>query len=71
MPRKPSRTRHAREEIEAAIDRYVLNERHRRILRRRLIDHPTIGEMAEEFDRDESTIKRIIRQYKDILSDYM
>ena len=46
----------------ATIDEYIHNELHRRILKRRFIDHPTYEKLAEEFELDVSTVKRIVRK---------
>ena len=51
---------YSRSEIEAAIDEWVLNERHRKIMKRRLIDGICYEPLAEEFDMSVSQIKRII-----------
>lgn len=64
-------SRPTREEVVAEIERYVLNEQHRQLLRRRLLDHPTFERMAEETGLDVSTIKRAIYGYRDILGKYM
>lgn len=64
-------SRPTREEVVAEIDRYVLNEQHRRLLRRRLLDHPTFERMAEETGLDVSTIKRTVYGYRDVLGKYM
>lgn len=71
MARKGPVTRPTSEEVSAAIDRYVLNEAHRRLLRRRLIDHPTYERIAEEAGLDVSTVKRTIYRYRDVLGQYM
>ncbi len=71
MPRKPHRPRYPAEEIEQTIDRYVLDEEHRRLLRRRLLDHPTYDQLAQETGLDVSTVKRRIYSYRDILGKYM
>lgn len=63
--------RHTAEEVSAAIDRYVLNEWHRWMLRRRLIDRIKFDRLAEEADRDTSTVKRIVYSYRDVLGKYM
>ena len=47
-------------DIIAVIDEYIHDELHRRILKRRYVDHLTYERLAEEFDRDVSTIRRII-----------
>lgn len=59
------------EEVSAAIDSYVLNEWHRWMLRRRLIDRIKFDRLAEEADRDTSTVKRIVYSYRDVLGKYM
>jgi len=64
-------SRPTREEVVAEIERYVLNEQHRQLLRRRLLDHPTFERMAEETGLDVSTIKRAIYGYRDVLGKYM
>ena len=51
---------YSRSEIEAAIDEWILNERHRKIMKRRLIDGICYEPLAEEFDMSVSQIKRII-----------
>lgn len=71
MPRSTDRPRPTREEIERQIDRYVLNEEHRRIIRRRLLDRPTFEKIAEETGLDVSTVKRQVYQYRDVLGQYM
>ena len=64
-------TRPTAEEVRADIDRYVLNEYHRRLLRRRLLDRVKFERIAEEADRDVSTVKRIVYSYRDVLGKYM
>jgi len=70
MARQPT-VRPTSEQISAEIDRYVLNEAHRRILRRRLVDHPTYERIAEETGLDVSTVKRTVYRYRDVLGQYM
>lgn len=53
-------TDYSRSEIEHAIEEWVLNERYRAIMRRRLIDGITYERLAEEFDMSVSQIKRIV-----------
>ena len=48
--------------IAAVIDEYIHNELHRRILKRRYIDHITYERLAEEVGLDDSTVKRIVRE---------
>lgn len=51
---------YSRSEIEAAITEWVLNERDRAVIRRRLIDGLTYESLAEEFDLSVSQVKRIV-----------
>lgn len=71
MPRGKTTSRPTAEEVRADIDRYVLNEYHRRLLRRRLLDRVKFERIAEEADRDVSTVKRIVYSYRDVLGKYM
>lgn len=48
--------------IAAVIDEYIHNELHRRILKRRYLDHITYERLAEEVGLDDSTVKRIVRK---------
>lgn len=50
----------SRSEIEQAIDEWILNERDRGILKRRLLDGVCYEPLAEEFDLSVATVKRII-----------
>lgn len=56
---------YSRAEIEDAIDNWILNEKHRAILKRRLIDGVFFEPLAEEFDMSVSQIKRIIYKGQD------
>ena len=71
MSKCKSASRPTSDEINAAIDLYVLNEQHRQLLRRRLIDHPSFEQIAEESGIDVSTVKRNIYRYRDVLGKYM
>lgn len=71
MPKERATSRPTAEEVRADIDRYVLNEYHRRLLRRRLLDKVKFERIAEEADRDVSTVKRIVYSYRDVLGKYM
>jgi len=51
---------YSRTEITEAIDEWILNEKHRAILKRRLIDGICFEPLAEEFDMS-------VRQIKDIV----
>lgn len=57
----------SRSEIEQAIDEWILNERDREILKRRLIDGICYEPLAEEFDLSVATVKRIIYKTQDKL----
>jgi DNA-directed RNA polymerase specialized sigma subunit len=51
---------YSRTEIETAINEWILNEKHRAILKRRLIDGICFEPLAEEFDMSTVQIKRIV-----------
>ncbi len=51
---------YSRTEIANTIDEWILNERHRAILKRRLIDGICFEPLAEEFDMSVVQIKRIV-----------
>lgn len=50
-----------RPEVEELIDLWIFNERHREILKRRLLDGVCYEPLAEEFGLSVSQIKNIIR----------
>lgn len=50
----------SRSQIEALIDEWILNERDRKILKRRLIDGICFEPLAEEFDLSERQVKNIV-----------
>lgn len=56
---------YSRTEILFLIDEYILNEKHRKIMKRRLIDGICYEPLAEEFDMSVSQIKRIIYKCQD------
>ena len=56
---------YSRTEISFLIDEYILNEKHRKIMKRRLIDGICYEPLAEEFDMSVSQIKRIIYKCQD------
>ena len=62
---------YSRTEIEAAIDEWILNEKHRAILKRRLIDGICFEPLAEEFDMSPRQIKRIVYKSKETLSRHL
>ena len=58
---------YSRHEIEEAIDSWVLNEKHRAIMKRRLIDGVIFEKLAEEFDMSVRHIKRIVYKEQETL----
>ena len=58
---------YSRTEITEAIDEWILNEKHRAILKRRLIDGICFEPLAEEFDMSVAQIKRIVYKTQDKL----
>ncbi len=51
---------YSRTEITETIDEWILNEKHRAILKRRLLDGICYEPLAEEFDMSVTQIKRIV-----------
>ena len=51
---------YSRTELNEAIDEWILNEKHRAILKRRLIDGICFEPLAEEFDMSPRQIKTIV-----------
>ena len=51
---------YSRSELESAIDEWILNEKHRAILKRRLIDGICFEPLAEEFDMSVRQIQNIV-----------
>ena len=58
---------YSRSEIEWAINEYILNERNRKIIHRRLIDGICYEPLAEEFDMSPRQIKRIVYKCEEII----
>ena len=58
---------YSRSELNTAIDEWILNEKHRAILKRRLLDGICYEPLAEEFDMSVSQIKRIIYKSEEVL----
>lgn len=58
---------YSRTELTRAIDEWILNEKHRAILKRRLIDGICFEPLAEEFDMSVRQIKRIVYKSQEIL----
>lgn len=57
----------SRTEINALIDEWILNERNRAVLKRRLIDGITYERLAEEFDLSVRQVKSIVYKSEDRL----
>jgi DNA-directed RNA polymerase specialized sigma24 family protein len=51
---------YSRTELTEAIDEWILNEKHRAILKRRLLDGICFEPLAEEFDMSPRQIKTIV-----------
>lgn len=58
---------YSRTEITKAIDEWILNEKHRAILKRRLIDGICFEPLAEEFEMSPRQIKRIVYKAQETL----
>ena len=53
--------------IREIIEEYIHDEKHRKLMARRLIDNITIDRLAEEFDLSVSQVKRIIWKDSEII----
>lgn len=51
---------YCRSDLEHAIEEWILNEKYRAIMKRRLIDGITFESLSSEFDMSVSQIKRIV-----------
>lgn len=51
---------YSRSELSTAIDEWILNEKHRAILKRRLLDGICFEPLAEEFDMSVRQIQNIV-----------
>lgn len=58
----------SRSEWERVIDEWILSERDRKIMKRRLLDGICFFPLAEEFDMSERQIKNIVYKCTDRLS---
>ena len=58
---------YSRTELNDAIDEWILNERNRRIVKRRLIDGICYEPLAEEFDMSVIQVKRIVYKSRDVI----
>lgn len=57
----------SRTQIEHLIDEWILNERDRKILKRRMIDGIPYEPLAEEFNLSVQRVKMIVYKGKDIV----
>ena len=55
------------DDIEYLIEQYIHNQVHRKILKRRLLDHIKFDDLAEEFNYSVRHVKRIVYKNQDIL----
>ena len=58
---------YSRTEISEAIEEWVLNEKYRKAMYKRLIDGHTFEQIAEELDMSPRQIKRIVYKCEDII----
>lgn len=58
---------YSRTEITEAIDEWILNQKHREILKSRLIDGLTYEALAEMYDMSPRQIKRIVYKSQETL----
>ena len=58
---------YSRTEISEAIEEWVLNEKYRKVMYKRLIDAHTFEQIAEELDMSPRQIKRIVYKCEDII----
>lgn len=63
----PSNVDISRSEWEKLIDEWILNEEHRKILKRNLLDGKTYEQIAEEFDCSRDKIARIVPKLQERL----
>lgn len=53
------------------IDNWIFNEKHRKILKRRLLDDIKIEKLAEEFGLSVDSVKKIISKNLSVLKNHM
>lgn len=58
---------YSRTELNDAIEEWILNEKYRAILKRRLLDGITFEKIAEEFEMSPRQIKRIVYKGEEII----
>lgn len=61
----------SRTQWERLIDEWIFNEDHRRMVKRKLLDGLNYEKLAEEFEITCNTAKRIIRRYKQELTNHL
>ena len=57
----------SRTQVTSLIDEWILHERNRKILKRRLLDGITYERLAEEFDMSVRQIKQIVYKGEDVI----
>ncbi len=57
----------SRTELNSLIDEWILHERNRKILKRRLIDHICYEPLAEEFDLSVRQVKNIVYKGEEVI----
>lgn len=61
----------SRSELTILIDEWILNEKYRAIMKRRLLDGVTYERIAEEFDLSDNQVKRIVYKCTDRLVSHL
>lgn len=62
---------HSKSELTEAIDEFILNERNRKVIKRKLIDDIPYERLAEEFDLSVRWTKEIVSRGKAILKRHL
>ena len=58
---------YSRTELTETIDEWILNQKHREIMKARLIDGLVFDDLAEKFDMSPRQIKRIVYKCEEII----
>lgn len=61
----------SRTEISALIDEWILNERNRAILKRRLCDGICFERLAEEFELSVTQVKNIVYRSREVILEHV
>ena len=61
----------SRSQLAEIVDEWILNERNRKILHRRLIDGITFEKLGEEFDLSTGQVKNICYEGVDIIKNHV